>query len=167
MYNKTIKSSVGHYLSGFADGEGSFNIFFRKRDDYKIGWRVSACFNVSQNERVILALFKRHLRCGTIRRRTDGIHYYEVNNLKAIIENVIPFFNRFRFLSQKKRLNFAKFKKIVILIKDENAHLSTDGIKEILSIRKKMNDGEKRRYSDNHILQDILKSSETIRRTLN
>ena len=57
-----IPDRIGYYLAGFADGEGSFNLSFRKRKDYSQPWKVSLCFNVSQRDRVILALFKRHLK---------------------------------------------------------------------------------------------------------
>lgn len=163
---KKIPRDIGYYLAGFADGEGSFNVSFRPRNDYRQPWKVSLCFNISQKDRVILALFKKHLKCGTLRGRPDGVWYYEVNNLTAIIENVIPFFERYRFLSAKKKRDFAKFVKIARLMQ-EGTHLTEEGLKEILQIRKTMNDGGKRRYSDVEILKRFQpeESSETIRQT--
>jgi len=162
---KRVPVDVGYYLAGFTDGEGSFNVSFRKRKDYAMPWKISLCFNVSQRDKIILALFKRHLNCGTLREREDGVWYYEVNNFTAINENVIPFFNRFGFLSAKKKRDFSKFKQIAKLIA-EKQHLTKDGIKTILSIRKSMNNGGvgKRKYSDHEILScfDTGKSSETI-----
>ncbi len=161
-----VPPDIGHYLAGFADGEGSFNVVFRPRDDYRMPWKVSLCFNVSQRDAVILSLFKRHLGCGTMRQRQDGVWYYEVNNQRAILENVIPFFERFRFLSAKKKRDFAKFKKIARLIADEQ-HLDQAGIRRILEIRAGMNDGGagRRKYSDEDILSRFSgeESSETIR----
>ncbi len=148
---KQILPRIGYYLAGFADGEGSFNVSIIKRKDYKSGWKVSVCFNVSQEEQVILALFKRWLKCGTIREREDGVIYYEVNNLKAIQENVIPFFNRFRFMSQKKKRDFTKFKQIVEII-NKGEHLTYEGMEKILSVRRLMNDGGKRKYLPKEIL---------------
>lgn len=147
---KQISSNIGYYLAGFADGEGSFNVSFRPRKDYKLLWKVSLCFNISQRDRVILALYKKHLKCGTIRGRKDGVFYYEVNNFTAILENVIPFFKRFNFLSAKKKRDFSKFQQIARIMKDDR-HLSPEGIEEILEIRDEMNDGGKRRYSDKEI----------------
>jgi hypothetical protein len=160
-----IPLHIGYYLAGFTDGEGSFNLSFRKRDDYSTPWKVSLCFNVSQRDKVILALFKKHLRCGTLRSRSDGVWYYEVNNFQAIIENVIPFFDRFGFLSAKKKRDYAKFKQIARLMQ-HGQHLSKEGIKTILEIRKEMNDGGagRRKYSDAEIIEVQLgKSSETTR----
>ena len=163
---KQVPPHIGYYLEGFADGEGSFNVSFRQREDYRTPWKVSLCFNVSQKDRVILALFKRYLQCGTLREREDGVWYYEVNNLNAICENVIPFFERFRFLSAKKKRDFAKFKKIAELMR-EGCHLTKDGVREILRLRAEMNDGGvgRRKYSDEEILSRFVQeeSSETIR----
>jgi hypothetical protein len=161
-----IPQRIGHYLAGFTDGEGSFNVSFRKRGDYAIPWKVSLCFNVSQRDRIILTLFEQHLRCGAMRSRADGVWYYEVNNFTAIVENVIPFFDRFGFLSHKKQRDFAKFKQISALIQD-GRHLSKEGIDEILQIRRDMNDGGamRRKYSDDSIIElfEIRESSETKR----
>ena len=151
---KRVPQRIGHYLAGFADGEGNFNVLFRKRKDYAMPWKVSLCFNVSQKDKVILALFKRHLGCGTLRGRDDGVWYYEVNNFNAIEENVIPFFDRFGFLSAKKKRDFSKFRQMAKII-GECDHLSREGIQSILDIRKDMNDGGvgRRKYSDEEILE--------------
>ena len=148
-----IPSDLGNYLAGFTDGEGSFNVSFRKREDYKIPWKISLSFNVSQKDPVILSQFKKHLKCGSMReRKHDGVWYYEVTNFDAIQNNVIPFFRRFGFLSAKKKRDFSKFQKIAKLIETKD-HLTVEGIKEILKIRKEMNDGGKRKYSDQEILR--------------
>ncbi len=163
---KEIPDKIGYYLAGFTDGEGSFNLSFRKRKDYSMPWKISLCFNVSQKDKVILALFKRHLKCGTLRSRNDGVWYYEVNNFTAIQGNVIPFFDRFGFLSAKKKRDYAKFKQIAKLIAD-GEHLKKSGIRRILEIRKLMNDGGagRRKYGDAEILKLVKseESSETIR----
>lgn len=155
MYNPNkVPSEIGWYLAGFADGEGSFNVSFRPRTDYSFPWKVSLCFNVSQKDEVILALFKRHLKCGTMRQRQDGVWYYEVNNLRALEENVIPFFRRYHFLSAKKKRDFSKFRQLAELMK-ERRHLTLEGVREVLRIRADMNDGGKRKYSDEDILSRI------------
>jgi hypothetical protein len=146
-----IPQETGWYLAGFADGEGSFNVSFRPRQDYPLPWKVSLCFNISQRDPVILSLFKRHLECGTMRQRQDGVWYYEVNNLQPILYNVIPFFRRFHFLSAKKKRDFAKFVELAELLK-AGRHLRREGIEEILRIRSDMNDGGNRRYADEVIL---------------
>ena len=91
---------------------------------------------------------------------------YEVNNLNAICEHVIPFFDHFGFLSAKKKRDFAIFKQMAELMSDK-AHLNKKGIADLLSLRREMNDGGKRKYSESEILSafDVVESSETIRQT--
>jgi LAGLIDADG endonuclease len=151
---KSIPPEIGWYLAGFVDGEGSFNVSFRPRPDYKVPWKVSLCFNISQRDPVILSFYKKYLECGTMRQRRDGVWYYEVNNLNAIVANVIPFFERFGFLSAKKKRDFAKFKELTqILVR--GGHQSEEGIRRVLEIRRDMNDGGKRRYLEAGILQSF------------
>jgi hypothetical protein len=161
-----VPQRIGHYLAGFTDGEGSFNVSFRRRGDYAMPWKVSLCFNVSQRDQVILRVLKEELKCGTMRSQADGVWYYEVNTFTAIVENVIPFFGRFGFLSAKKQRDFAKFKQIAQLIQ-EGRHLTREGIGEILAIRRDMNDGGamRRKYSEDSILEsfEVRESSETAR----
>ena len=163
---QNVPEHIGYYLAGFADGEGSFNVSFRPRPDYGMPWKISMCFNVSQKDRVILTLFKRYLGCGTLRGRPDGVWYYEVNNFNAIIQNVIPFFKKFGFLSAKKKRDFAKFCQLAELIKNQK-HLTKEGIKNILEIRREMNDGGKRKFTESVILERCEVSSETICQTPN
>ncbi len=146
-----IPPRIGWYLAGFADGEGSFSVSFRPRKDYRMPWKVSLCFNISQRDPVILSLFKKHLACGTMRERQDGVWYFEVNNLKAVIENVIPFFRRFGFLSARKKRDFSKFVQLAEMMR-QGLHLDRAGIERILVIRRDMSDGGKRRYQDEEIL---------------
>ncbi len=107
-----IDERLGFYIAGFADGEGSFHVVFRRREDYRQPWKVSLCFNISQREERILRLFQSTLECGTMRQRADGVWYFEVNELRQIEEIVIPFFDRFYFLSEKKKRDFVKFKEL-------------------------------------------------------
>ena len=161
-----VPDALGYYFAGFVDGEGSFHLTFRRRPDYKLPWKVSLCLNVSQKDKVILALLKRHLQCGTIRYKGDDVWMFEVNNLNAIRENVIPFFKRFGFLSAKKKRDFAFFVRMADMMAG-GLHLNKDGIAELLRLRREMNDGGKRKYSEDTILAafEMTESPETIRRT--
>jgi len=161
-----VPDALGYYFAGFVDGEGSFHLTFRRRPDYKLPWKVSLCLNVSQKDRVILALLKRRLQCGSIRYKGDEVWMYEVNNLNAIRENVIPFFKRFGFLSAKKKRDFAIFMRMAEMMAD-GSHLNKEGIAELLRLRREMNDGGKRKYTEESILTafQLTESPETICRT--
>jgi len=155
-----VNPKIGNYIAGFTDGEGSFNVSLKKRKDYKNKWKITASFNVSQKDRVILALIKRILGCGTLRSRKDGVIYYEVTNINSLQDKVLPFFKKFGFLSAKKKKNFQIFKQIVELMY-KGEHLSYDGMERVLKLRERLNEGigRKRKYSikdviDRKILRD-------------
>jgi hypothetical protein len=122
--------------------------------------------NVSQKDRSILELLKSHLECGTIRYKCDDVWFFEVYYLAEIHGYVIPFFDRFYFLSAKKKRDYAIFKQMAKLLAT-GAHLRKEGIVELLKLRRKMNDGGKRKYDEQAILAalSVTESSETIRQT--
>jgi hypothetical protein len=155
---KTVPPEKGHYFAGFTDGEGSFNVSLRRREDHKVHWQVVLTFNVSQRESYILAQFKQLLGCGRLQYRKDGVCYFVVSNPRSIMERVIPFFERFHFLSQTKQKNFRIFKEISKLVA-EKKHLTDEGLKEIVALRETLNEGRgrKRKYTQ----QDVLASYET------
>ncbi len=161
---KHIDPQMGYYIAGFADGEGSFNVSIKKQDDFRQGWKISASFNISQKDRVILALIKKVLGCGTLRERNDGVVYYEVTNIRSLQETIIPFFTRFSFLSANKKKNFAIFRSIVEALAHGEQRTSS-GLHHILYLREQLNigHGRKRKYQ----LSDVFPrgSSETIRKT--
>jgi len=154
-------SEISSYIAGFSDGEGSFNISFRKRKDYKLPWKISACFNISQKDKSILEMIRNHLGCGTLRSRPDDIWYFEVNDLEELHSNIIPFFLRCPFLSQKKQRDFKIFQKIITLIRSKH-HLSKGGVEKILDFRRNMNDGGKRKYSESDILDAYQKNPQRL-----
>ena len=162
---KKVKPEHGHYIAGFTDGEGSFNISLKKRGDYRNGWKLAASFNISQKDRVILAQIKKILRCGTLRERKDEVVYYEVTNITSLYENVLPFFKRFGFWSSRKKKNFSIFQSIVVMMYRKE-HLTSDGMRRILELREKLNQGigRKRKYTLQTYNQ-IKISSETTRKT--
>lgn len=149
---KSVKPEYGYYIAGFTDGEGSFNVSLKKRLDYKQKWKITASFNISQKDRVILSFIKKVLGCGTIRERKDGVVYYEVTNINSLQDKIIPFFKKFGFMSAKKKQNFFVFTEIVKKISKGEHHSKKDFL-EIIELREKLNmgAGRKRKYS----LKDI------------
>jgi hypothetical protein len=138
------------------DGEGSFNVSLIKRNDYSGDWKVTASFNVSQRDRIILALIKHTLGCGRLRTRKDGVVYYEVTSVTMLVEKIIPFFNKFGFLSQSKKRNFSIFKQIVFKM-HKKEHLNQKGLREILELREQLNEGRgrKRKYTIKDVINTM------------
>ena len=142
-----IPDNWGHYIAGFVDGEGSFNVSLRKKTDHTMGWQVVLTFNVAQKESYILSQIKKHLGCGRLQSRKDGVFYYVCANPIALKERVIPFFEKFIFRSIRKKKNFSIFCQIVDLVY-EKRHLDEEGLGQIIELREKLNEGKgrKRKY---------------------
>lgn len=143
LWLNEISPRIGHYLAGFADGEGSFVVSLRKKADHAKVWQITTTFNVSQKERHILAYFKRYLRCGRLQERDDGVAYFVVENRRALWENVIPFFTQFPFLSMRKQRNFKIFKEVVALL-NAGAEKNPEGFMKIVRLREQLNEGKGR-----------------------
>jgi hypothetical protein len=163
---KNIPIDIGNYIAGFTDGEGSFNVSIKKRLEYKESWKLTACFNISQKDRVILAWIKHILGCGTLRERKDGVVYYEVTNITSLHDVIVPFFKVYGFRSAYKKNNFRIFSEIVSMM-HKGEHNNSEGLRKVLELREKLNPGigRKRKYT----LKDVLtseESSETIRKTV-
>jgi len=163
---KNIPIDIGNYIAGFTDGEGSFNVSIKKRLDYKESWKLTASFNISQKDRVILAWIKHILGCGTLRERKDGVVYYEVTNITSLYDVIIPFFRVYGFRSAYKKNNFRIFSQIVEIMY-AGEHNTTGGFQKVLELREKLNPGigRKRKYTlSNVVIRE--ESSETKRKTV-
>lgn len=144
-------ANKSYYITGFADGEGSFNTSFRVRNDFLIGWKISPVFNISQKQRDILAIIKSHLKCGTIRFRKDAVWVYEVDNLNAIKTQIIPFFDKYPFLSIKKKKDFIRFKKIITILECNKSTTLVD-LQKICQLLDEIESKSSRTYTTEQIL---------------
>jgi hypothetical protein len=152
---EAIAASLGSFLSGFALGEGSFMLVCRRRDDQRRSFRISAAFNVSQNDHVPLDLFREALGCGTLRRAGNGGWYWEVKRLSDLATQIVPFFDRFPIVGQKAE-DYRLWRSAVVLL--SAGTLSDPDYAQVLALRERMNRGGKRRYRMDGILRDYTPS---------
>ena len=125
-------------------------IVCRRRGDYRRSWRLSAAFNVSQQDRAPLDLFRETLRCGTMRRAGNGGWYWEVNRLPDLSHRIVPFFERFPLVGAKAG-DFRLWRSAVRILAGEG--LSDQDYRQVLALRERMNRGGKRRYRMDGILR--------------
>ena len=151
-----IPRDLGFYLSGFIDGEGSFNVSLRQRTDYHLKWQVVLSFNVSQRDRTNLITLKEVLGCGIIKKRRDGVYSIDTTRPSDVILKVIPFFRRFPLRSGKAK-NFEIFCKIADLM-EQGSFREKEGLSTILALRETLNvgKGRKRKYSAYDVLKTFL-----------
>jgi hypothetical protein len=121
------------------DAEGCFSIGVYRNNSYKIGYQVQAIFKISLHDKDLDLLFKiqNYIGSGDINRKhgktTSSFQIKSLKNLKAIISH----FDKYTLISQK-RADYELFKQVLELMKNKK-HLTTQGFKEILSIKASMN----------------------------
>ena len=136
--------NLGFFLSGFVEGEGSFNVSLRKKADYKVNWQVVMSFNVSQKDPTLLYLLKHELECGIVKvRKIDNLHSFDITNPMDIIQKVVPYFQKYPVQSNSKKKNFSLFCEIAKLMED-GQHRNLKGLRKILELREKINEGKGR-----------------------
>ena len=138
------RKEMGFFLSGFVEGEGSFNVSLRRKVDYKTTWQVVMSFNVSQKDPTLLYILKERLDCGIIKvRKIDSLYSFDVTKPEDIIQKVVPFFQKYPVLSDSKQKNFAIFCEIANLMKIDE-HRNLIGLRKILELRELINEGKGR-----------------------
>lgn len=152
MSNTSVSQDVYWYLSGYADGEGSFCISFSPRNKLRTKLEVRPSFSVSQNSdrSEVLKNFQQVFDCGTIRPdRSDRTLKYEVRSLKDLIGKVIPFFRRYQLKSSKNN-DFVLFSQVCNILAKESINKSD--LKDIVQLATQMNVSGKRKYDKQKLL---------------
>lgn len=163
-----MRSISDEYLTGFVEGEGCFYVGFSRRKDLPLGWQIITEFHLSQNPggKNILEVFSDKLGCGYLKPNHPGSQKDKtwvliIKNRQDLNQKLIPFFETNR-LQTAKFDDYQIFKQTLEIIA-LNEHLSREGFNKIVELVFSNKRVTNKRYSKN----DILRTSETIRRTPN
>jgi hypothetical protein len=100
----------------------------------KLGEQVLSEFVVVQHERdrQVLEALKTYFKCGYIKKNREDRLCYLVRNNDHLLNIIIPFFEKHQ-LKTKKRIDFEKFRQIILMI-GEKKHLTESGLSDIKKI---------------------------------
>ena len=132
-----------YWVTGFCDAESSFSLKVSKSSTTRIGWNVTPEFQITLHSRDLLLLRKIHsfFGIGVIREREDRNQaYYSVQSARAIANVIIPHFDLYPLITQK-RADYLLFKQAVNLLLEGQARSSIEGMHKIISIKASMNSG--------------------------
>ena len=134
------------WVVGFVDGEGCFHVSINSHAEMTTGYQVLPEFTVVQHQRDVQVLhaLKAYFGCGVVRKNHGDRMAYRVRSIQHLDQIIVPFFEK-HLLKTKKRVDFIKFRRIILMIQ-KGDHLTKSGIEEIRSIKQQMNHG-KLRYS--------------------
>lgn len=127
------------WIVGFVDGEGCFHVSINLHKEMTAGYQVLPEFTVIQHKRDVQVLYalKEYFGCGVVRTNHGDRMAYRVRGIEHLLQIIIPFFIR-HSLKTKKNVEFKKFRQVLLLM-EEQRHLSSDGIEEIRGIINQMN----------------------------
>ena len=127
------------WIVGFVDGEGCFHVSINPHKEMTIGYQVLPEFTVVQHKRDVQVLYalKEYFGCGVVRTNHGDRMAYRVRGIEHLLQIIIPFFMK-HSLKTKKNVEFKKFRQVLLLIEEEK-HLTSDGIEEIRQIINQMN----------------------------
>lgn len=159
--NKNNDLNNNHWLVGFADVNGSFQIKIIDRshpiyhlkteqasDLYFPGLinppyacnaqgekrlEVRLNFQIDQNKNDMLILIKDYLGGSIYFNKNKNIYYYNSTNFSSA-KKVINYFDKFHLLSSKQ-INYLKWRKIYLIIQNKD-HLNINGINKIMKFYK-------------------------------
>jgi intein-encoded DNA endonuclease-like protein len=130
------------WVVGFVDGEGCFHVSVQSHPEMTAGYQVLPEFVVVQHLRDVSILYalKKFFQGGVVRINHDDRYCYRMRKLEQL-EKLCDFFLKHP-LKTKKNVDFRKFRKIVLMMK-EKKHLTKEGLKTIINLALQMNTTER------------------------
>jgi LAGLIDADG endonuclease len=128
-----------HWVTGFVNGEGSFDIKIYSSKT-KIKQAVQLRFRIPQHERdtKLIDILIKYFDSGTKEKHTKfPLITLVIVKFKVITETIIPFFELYPMIG-KKQLDYLDWCKIAKLMKDDY-HLTIEGLNLIQQIKAGMN----------------------------
>lgn len=130
---------TSQWIAGFVDGEGCFHVSINPQPEITAKLHVLPEFTVVQHKRDVQILFalKNYFNCGVVRVNHGDRMAYRVRSVEHLLKIIIPFFMTHQ-LKTKKRIDFEKFRDIVLMMQNKE-HLKPQGIEAVRSIIAQMN----------------------------
>ena len=127
------------WVVGFVDGEGCFHVGINPNATMTQKKQVLPEFVVVQHNRDVNVLYalKDYFQCGVVRVNHGDRMAYRVRGFDNLRNKIIPFFEKHK-LKTKKRIDFEKFRDIILLM-ERKMHLTSEGLLEIQKIADQMN----------------------------
>jgi hypothetical protein len=133
-----------NWITGFCDAESSFSIRVGKDETRFKSLRIAAIFSIELHEKDyhLLEEIKNFFVVGTIIKRVkkgNPTAIYLVQSISALKYVILPHFNQYHLLTQKKE-DFRLFSLVVDMLYD-NQHKNEKGLNKILSYKASMGKG--------------------------
>jgi LAGLIDADG endonuclease len=139
--NAECNDSLGYWIAGFFEGEGSFNVAFKLKSDLRMGIQVSPEISVTQHAsgKQVLELIKKTfggIGSGILLKdrsnKGNNVLVYKVTSLKELLNTVIPFLQKYNIYSART----AEFNMLVAVcgMLQKKEHLTVAGMIKIINL---------------------------------
>uniref|UniRef100_UPI00211461E4 hypothetical protein n=1 Tax=Aspergillus sclerotioniger TaxID=319627 RepID=UPI00211461E4 len=147
LFSTRCKTINPYYLTGFADGEGCFNLSIFKDSRMLTGWQVKPIFKISlhNKDRELLESIKRYLGVGKIYKHGKDSIEFRVSGLKNI-RRVINHFEKYPLIT-KKVADYILFKQAVEQVQNKK-HLTKEGLLKLVEIKASLNLGLSEKFKE-------------------
>lgn len=128
------------WIVGFVDGEGCFRASIIKNATMQMGYQIQMEFIVTQHKRDVQVLYalKKFFQCGQVsvlkNKEATNCYRFRVRKFDHLLEIIIPFFEQ-HHLKTKKTIEFKRFRKLCLLLK-EKTHLTPKGFEKCIGLAK-------------------------------
>ena len=105
--SQRLNTKDTQWLIGFTDGDGCLTMYKEKK--YLNNWRHEYTIALGIKDIRLLYKIKKLLGCGIIR-KYNNVAIFRVKKIKHLIYNIIPIFDKYPLLIDKKRLIYLNFR---------------------------------------------------------
>nr|QBM09683.1 hypothetical protein [Dactylella sp.] len=132
------------FITGFTDAEGSFIISIVKDPSTRTGWNIQIRFKIALHQKDLPILEKIKVYFGGVGRidktgKNRESVAYVISSRKLIIDVILPHFDKYCLLTNKKT-DYELFKRIIEKLNNKE-HLTHKGLQEIVNLRASLNLG--------------------------
>lgn len=126
------------WIVGFVDGDGCFGVFLSTRVNRPSPFQLMPRFVVTQHRRDLQVLYalKAHFGCGQVYSKGDSTAEWKVQNLKHLLSEIIPFFEK-HALKTQKGIEFRRFRRICLLMRDK-VHHNPEGLQKCVVLARNL-----------------------------
>nr|YP_203342.1 orf372 [Zancudomyces culisetae]AAW49509.1 orf372 [Zancudomyces culisetae] len=110
------------WFIGFTDGDGCFSVYKEKK--YQNNWRHEFSIGLQIKDIRLLYKIKNLLGCGTVK-KYNNVAVFRIKKLKHLVYQIIPLFDKFPLLTEKKRIVYLNFRN-TLLNKFINSKIATN-----------------------------------------
>lgn len=136
MNKKSILS--GDYVAGFVDGEGCFDLQFRRDVRHErvnkpiyYSWKVQFAIVARKDDKELLKKIKATLNCGYIYYARGDQVRYSVQDIENLCNVIIPFFKKYPLFGKKKKDFELWAEAVTIIYQNKNKPIVTRDKKEL------------------------------------